>query len=303
MFTATLKKQSTIRDKAENGVSETVEENLVKPSAAKLADKSKTGEERTSKFAKSALKSIDKIPKLEDKLSLNDKKEIAPANSANNKISEKTPERPALKSVRTIDADNVKEKSVTIVDKRGTEKNGTTPTSKAVNDKPINKTNTVVNNKANDKPVTKTISVANEKPLVKANEKPLSKNNTVANENSLNKNNTTEKSPNKTTINDKTVKNNTVNEKPINKTSINDKVSKTPVNDKSSNDKAVNNSTTKDSKPDVKPKLTTENIKAEPKAQPKIEVKSEDKKEKTEMATKPPIEKGSSKVILSRDTM
>lgn len=282
-----MKKQSTIRDKAENGVSETVEENLVKPSAAKLADKSRIGEERTSKFAKSALKSIDKIPKLEDKLGLNDKKDTAPTISSNNKNSEKVPEKPALKSVRTIDADKGKEKTVTIIDKRGTEKNGTTPTSKAVNDRPINKINT------NEKLLSKTNTVANEKQLAKANEKPIAKTNSVANETSLNKkNNTVEKLINKTTTNDKTVKNNTANEKLNNKT-INDKASKPTVNDKSSNDKSVNNSASKDSKVDVKPNLkTTEKVKAESKTESKLE----DKKEKTEMATKPPIEKGSSKV-------
>lgn len=286
-----MKKQSTVRDKAENGVSETVEENLVKPSAAKLADKSRIGEERTSKFAKSALKSIDKIPKLEDKLGLNDKKDTTPTNSTNNKNNEKVPEKPTLKSVRTIDADKGKEKSVTIVDKRGAEKNGTTPTSKVVNDKPLNKIN--ANDKANEKPVTKTNTVANEKLLVKANQKPLSKNNTVANETPLNKkNNTVEKSVNKTPTNDKTDRNNTVNEKPNNKT-INDKVSKTTVNDKSLNDKSVNNSASKDSKIDVKPNLkTTEKVKVEPKTEGKLE----DKKDKTEMATKPPLEKGPSKV-------
>lgn len=278
MFTATLKKQSTIRDKAENGVSETVEENLVKPSAAKLADKSKLGEERTSKFAKSALKSIDKIPKLEDKLGLNNKKDTSPTNSTNNKNSEKVPEKPTLKSVRTIDADKGKEKSVTIVDKRGSERNGTTPTSKAVNDRPLNKIN------VNDKPVIKTNTVVNEK--------PLPKNNSVANDPLNKKNNTVEKPINKPTTNDKTVKNNTVNEKPNNKT-INDKVLKTTVNDKSPNDKSVNNSANKDSKVDVKPNLkTTEKVKTEP----KTEGKQEDKKEKTEMATKPPLEKGPSKV-------
>lgn len=287
MFSATLKKQSTVRDKVENGVSETVEENLVKPSAAKLADKSRVGEERTSKFAKSALKSIDKIPKLEDKLGLNDKKDTSSTNSTNNKNSEKVPEKPTLRSVRTIDADKGKEKSVTIVDKKTTEKNGTTPTSKAVNDKPLNKIN------ANEKSVIKTNTIANEKPSVKANEKPLSKNNTLTNETSLNKKiNTVEKPLNKTTTNDKTVKNNTVIEKPNNKT-INDKVPKTTVNDKSPNDKFLNNSASKDSKVDVKPNLkTTEKVKVEP----KTEAKLEDKKEKTEMATKPPLEKGPSKV-------
>lgn len=286
-----MKKQSTIRDKAENGVSETVEENLVKPSAAKLADKSRIGEERTSKFAKSALKSIDKIPKLEDKLGLNDKKDTPPPNSTNNKNSEKVPEKPTLKSVRTIDADKGKEKSVTIVDKRGTEKNGTTPTSKAVNDRPLNKINT--NEKASEKPVIKTNTATNEKPFVKTTEKPLSKNNTVANETPLiKKNNTAEKPIIKTTTNDKIVKNNTVNEKPNNKT-INDKVSKTTVNDKSPNDRPVNNSASKDSKVDVKPNIkTAEKFKAEPKTEGKLE----NKKEKTEMATKPPLEKGPSKV-------
>lgn len=286
-----MKKQSTIRDKAENGVSETVEENLVKPSAAKLADKSRIGEERTSKFAKSALKSIDKIPKLEDKLGLNDKKDTAPPNSTNNKNSEKVPEKPTLKSVRTIDADKGKEKSVTIVDKRGTEKNGTTLTSKAVNDRPLKKINT--NEKANEKPVIKPNTAANEKPLAKTTEKPLSKSNTVANETPLvKKNNTVEKPIIKSTTNEKTVKNNTVNEKPNNKT-VNDKVSKTTVNDKSPNDKPVNNSASKDSKVDVKPNLkTTEKVKAEPKPEDKLE----NKEEKTEMATKPPLEKGSSRV-------
>ncbi|XP_059052561.1 trichohyalin [Achroia grisella] len=99
-----LKKQATVKEKSENGVPEPVEDKLVKPSAAKQADKATKPADEKPRFTKSALKSTDKTPKSDDKV-------------ANNKPTEKS----ALRTVRTID-DKSKEKSVTIVDKKTPEK-------------------------------------------------------------------------------------------------------------------------------------------------------------------------------------
>lgn len=111
-------------EKSSNGVSETVvEDKLVKPSAAKLADKASAPDAKP-RFTKSSLRSVDKN-KQEEKL--------------NDKV-----EKPTLRSVRTID-DKAKEKSVTIVDRKP-DKNGTA------------KTNNTVNNKANDKVATNSIN-------------------------------------------------------------------------------------------------------------------------------------------------
>uniref|UniRef100_A0A2A4K2Z0 WH2 domain-containing protein n=2 Tax=Heliothis virescens TaxID=7102 RepID=A0A2A4K2Z0_HELVI len=139
-----LKKQATIKDKAENGVSAPVEEKLVKPSAAKQADQAAKPADEKPRFTRTALKSALKS---EDKPS-------------NDKV-----DKPTLRSVRTID-DKAKEKSVTIVDKRP-EKNGPTKANSTVNDK--SEKSPVVNK---DKPVTK---VTNDKPAPKVIEKPAPK--------------------------------------------------------------------------------------------------------------------------------
>ncbi|XP_047999389.1 DNA ligase 1 [Leguminivora glycinivorella] len=134
-----LKKQSTIKpEKPENGVSETVEEKLVKPSAAKSADKASRPADEKPRFTKSSLKSVDKSPKTEDKNS-----------------NEKAPERPTLRSVRTIDNDKTKDKSVTIVDKK--------PNS-------TSKTNSTANDKRNDKSVNSSSKTSETKPLLKKTE-------------------------------------------------------------------------------------------------------------------------------------
>ncbi|CAH2052123.1 unnamed protein product, partial [Iphiclides podalirius] len=96
-----LKKQTTIKDN-QNGVAEEVEEKLVKPSAAKEADKANRPADEKPRFTKSALKTVKTI-QTEDK-------------------NEKLPEKPTLKTVKTID-EKPKEKSVTIIDQKHTEKN------------------------------------------------------------------------------------------------------------------------------------------------------------------------------------
>ncbi|RVE47451.1 hypothetical protein evm_007862 [Chilo suppressalis] len=129
---AVLKKQSTIRGKAENGVndkSEPVEEKLVKPSAAKQADKASRPPDEKPRFTKSSLKSVDKLKE--------------------DKPNDKVPEKPTLRTVRTID-DKAKEKSVTIVDRKTADKNGTTKTNNIIN----NKVNEKLNDKSSDKVVT-----------------------------------------------------------------------------------------------------------------------------------------------------
>ncbi|XP_039752172.1 glutamic acid-rich protein isoform X1 [Pararge aegeria] len=123
-----LKKQSTIRDKAENGVACEAEEKLVKPSAAKQADKVAKHDEEKPKFIKPALKSVSKTVKVEDK-------------------NTSVPEKPILKSVRTID-DKTKEKSVSIIDKRTEDKNDAKKQNSTVNDKTNNKS--VTNNLSKD---------------------------------------------------------------------------------------------------------------------------------------------------------
>ncbi|CAH2237060.1 jg9551 [Pararge aegeria aegeria] len=125
---AVLKKQSTIRDKAENGVACEAEEKLVKPSAAKQADKVAKHDEEKPKFIKPALKSVSKTVKVEDK-------------------NTSVPEKPILKSVRTID-DKTKEKSVSIIDKRTEDKNDAKKQNSTVNDKTNNKS--VTNNLSKD---------------------------------------------------------------------------------------------------------------------------------------------------------
>ncbi|KAI8442192.1 hypothetical protein MSG28_005787 [Choristoneura fumiferana] len=125
-----------------------LEEKLVKPSAAKSADKATRPADEKPRFTKSALKSsVDKTPKTKT----ND--------------DEKVPEKPTLRSVRTIDGDKTKEKSVTIVDKRPTEKARTLKTS---NSESNDKT-------SNDKSTTNSTSKEAEtkpKPVVKKTEIP-----------------------------------------------------------------------------------------------------------------------------------
>lgn len=248
-FPAVLKKQATIRDKPENGVSETVEEKLVKPSVAKQADKAFQPVEEKPKFTKSALKA-----KTEDILN------------------EKTTDKPGLRSVRTID-DKAKEKSVTIVDRKS-DRNGTEKANSTINDKILNnkgsilkdskpsvrtltidkqdtkpekpfnkvtisdksptkdkepvlkkllidksKTDSIDKTKTTDleKPVTKVVFANktkedSEKPLVKLNEKPASKVN--ISEKLATKVVTPEKPTNKVVVNDKTLsKTSVTNEK------------------------------------------------------------------------------------------
>lgn len=117
-----MKKQATIKEKSENGVSEPVEEKLVKPSAAKLADKASKPADEKPRFLKSTVKTIDKT---------NDK-----GKSEDKAVSDKLPERPILKSVRTID-DKSKDKSVTIVDRKQ-DKNDVAKNTSSVNDKTPN---------------------------------------------------------------------------------------------------------------------------------------------------------------------
>lgn len=115
-WSALLKKQSTVREKPENGISAEVEEKLVKPSAAKLADKATKSADDRPKFIKQTVKTIDKQVKIDDK------------------ASEKLPEKPILKSVKTID-DKAKEKSVSIVDKKVVDKNELSKPNNLINEK------------------------------------------------------------------------------------------------------------------------------------------------------------------------
>ncbi|XP_068623685.1 glutamic acid-rich protein [Battus philenor] len=96
-----LKKQATIKDKTENGVSEPTEEKLIKPSAAKEADKANRTLDEKPRFTKSSLRTVKTINS-EDK-------------------NDKGPEKPILKSVKTID-DKAKDKTVTIVDQKNIDK-------------------------------------------------------------------------------------------------------------------------------------------------------------------------------------
>ncbi|XP_013167871.1 PREDICTED: DNA ligase 1 isoform X2 [Papilio xuthus] len=98
-----LKKQTTIKEKTENGVSDQVEEKLIKPSAAKEADKANRPADEKPRFTKSNLKTVKTINSEEK--------------------NDKVPERPILKSVKTID-DKAKDKTVTIVDQKQPDKNG-----------------------------------------------------------------------------------------------------------------------------------------------------------------------------------
>ncbi|XP_052752024.1 DNA ligase 1 isoform X2 [Galleria mellonella] len=153
---AGLKKQATVKEKSENGVAEPAEEKLVKPSAAKQADKVAKPADEKPRFTKSALKSVDKSPKSDDKVT-------------NNKPTEK----PALRTVRTID-DKAKEKSVTIVDKKGSEKAGSQKIEEK-SEKPtkngpskLNNTTTINDKNTNDKSTTN--SIKDNKSATKANE-------------------------------------------------------------------------------------------------------------------------------------
>ncbi|XP_032527257.1 golgin subfamily B member 1 isoform X1 [Danaus plexippus] len=114
-----LKKQATVKEKAENGLSEATEEKLVKPSVAKQTDKTSKPTEDKPKLLKTALKSSDRT------------KSEATSNT------EKLPDKPILKSVRTID-DKAKEKSVSIVDKKTVFNKNDTPKINQVNDKNLN---------------------------------------------------------------------------------------------------------------------------------------------------------------------
>ncbi|CAB3220414.1 unnamed protein product [Arctia plantaginis] len=148
--TAVLKKQSTIKpsaEKSENGISAPVEEKLVKPSAAKQADQVSKSKDTKPRFTKSALKGVDK-----------------PATSEE-KVTDKIPDKPALKTVRTIDG-KAKEKSVTIVDKRQEKNDSSNGNGRnTLNSKPVDK-NPILNN---DKPITK---LASEKAKSISIEKP-----------------------------------------------------------------------------------------------------------------------------------
>ncbi|XP_045517209.1 trichohyalin [Pieris brassicae] len=144
-----LKKQATLRETT-NGASpeNPEEEKLVKPSTAKLADKASRSSDDKPRFTKSTIKTIDKKPAEEkpinkvttksnitEKTKLDDKKTTDEKNitskpsqksSAADKIKSeektKAPERPILKSVKTID-DKPKEKSVSIIDRKSVDKN------------------------------------------------------------------------------------------------------------------------------------------------------------------------------------
>ncbi|XP_047537999.1 glutamic acid-rich protein isoform X2 [Vanessa atalanta] len=169
-----LKKQSTIREKTENGVSEQTEEKLVKPSAAKLADKASKSEDKP-KFVKPSIKFNEKTSKSDDKVN-----------------NDKLPERPILKSVRTID-DKGKEKSVSINDKKPIERNDTVKQNNTINDKDPKASNSL-NNLKKDKTIDKT----------KADEKPNDKLTTNLNSNSTKDNKKLEKVTEKSKEEEKT---------------------------------------------------------------------------------------------------
>nr|XP_026501346.1 glutamic acid-rich protein-like isoform X1 [Vanessa tameamea]XP_026501347.1 glutamic acid-rich protein-like isoform X1 [Vanessa tameamea]XP_026501348.1 glutamic acid-rich protein-like isoform X1 [Vanessa tameamea] len=169
-----LKKQSTIREKTENGVSEQTEEKLVKPSAAKLADKASKSEDKP-KFVKPSIKFNEKTSKSDDKVN-----------------NDKLPERPILKSVRTID-DKGKEKSVSINDKKPIERNDTVKQNNTINVKDPKASNSL-NNLKKDKTVDKT----------KADEKPNDKLTTNLNSNSTKDNKKLEKVTEKSKEEEKT---------------------------------------------------------------------------------------------------
>ncbi|CAH2093884.1 unnamed protein product [Euphydryas editha] len=157
-----LKKQSTIREKAENGVSEQTEDKLVKPSAAKQADRLSKSEDK---------------PKLSKPSSILNEKPSGSEDKINNN---KAPEKSILKSVRTID-DKGREKSVSIVDKKTIDKNDTAKHSNAVNEKEpkivnnlkeIKKDKTIEKTKLDDKLNDKTLSNSSVKDIKKVTEKP-----------------------------------------------------------------------------------------------------------------------------------
>ncbi|CAG9791476.1 unnamed protein product [Diatraea saccharalis] len=150
-----LKKQSTIREKPENGVTEKaapVEEKLVKPSAAKQADKASKPADEKPRFTKSNLKSADKLKE--------------------EPINDKVLDKPTLKTVRTID-DKAKEKSVTIVDRKNADnKNGTAKTSNTVNNKVNDKSSDKVVNNKDNKPVSKASDSPKPEPKTRESNKP-----------------------------------------------------------------------------------------------------------------------------------
>ncbi|XP_022131064.2 glutamic acid-rich protein isoform X1 [Pieris rapae] len=145
-----LKKQTTLRE-AINGASpedRPVEEKLVKPSTAKLADKASRPSDAKPRFTKSTIKTIDNKPaeekpinkvttksnitekaKLDDKKTTDDKnitsntsQKSGAADKSKSEEKSKALERPILKSLKTID-DKPKEKSVSIIDRKSVEKN------------------------------------------------------------------------------------------------------------------------------------------------------------------------------------
>ncbi|KAG7303600.1 hypothetical protein JYU34_012129 [Plutella xylostella] len=142
------KAQASIKEKSQNGVvdklekaektdkAETViEDKLVKPSAAKQADKASRPPDEKPRFTKSSLKKTVKV-------------EEPPTNKA--------PERPTLRSVRTIDDKN-KEKSVTISErpKVSPEKTIAPKTNHVNNDKSAvngKKVNSILKEKVTGKP-------------------------------------------------------------------------------------------------------------------------------------------------------
>ncbi|XP_013146482.1 PREDICTED: DNA ligase 1-like [Papilio polytes] len=141
-----LKKQSTIKEKTKNGVSDQVEEKLIKPSAAKEADKANRPADEKPRFSKSNLKTVKTINSEEK--------------------NDKVPERPILKSVKTID-DKAKDKTVTIVDQKQPDKNGIKQNSTA--DKSTNGKLPTNSLKKDNKPIEKPIE------KVKVEVKPKSK--------------------------------------------------------------------------------------------------------------------------------
>ncbi|XP_045503112.1 titin homolog isoform X2 [Colias croceus] len=164
-----LKKQATIRAEPTNGSSETLEENLVKPSAAKQADKASRPVGEKPRFTKSSLKSTEKSTddkpspsKPVQKVSIVDKvkpddKPVAKVSKPEDKTATaKVPEKPILKSVKTID-DKAKEKSVSIVDRKS-DKNETakqnTSNDVTLNGKAI-PNSLIKENKLNEKPTEK----------------------------------------------------------------------------------------------------------------------------------------------------
>lgn len=122
------------------------EEKLIKPSAAKEADKANRPADEKPRFSKSNLKTVKTINSEEK--------------------NDKVPERPILKSVKTID-DKAKDKTVTIVDQKQPDKNGIKQNSTA--DKSTNGKLPTNSLKKDNKPIEKSIE------KVKVEVKPKSK--------------------------------------------------------------------------------------------------------------------------------